>query len=144
MAGFDPNPRKLNEIVDMLKAYVPVDAKQQAPFWLESEQTISENTTILAFANGLLLLDRDGNRLKFTEPTPNLFNTWSIPCEYRPSDSPERRSYGFAFLTSLWAEDQQSIDTLQEIFGYLLTNDTSQQKIFLIIGPPPIRQRDNR
>ena len=28
------------------------------------------------------------------------------------------------------------MDTLQEIFGYLLTSNTSQQKIFLIIGPP--------
>jgi putative DNA primase/helicase len=136
MAAFDPNPRKLTEIVEMLKAYLPVDAKQQVPFWLESEQTIPENSAILAFANGLLLLDRDGNRLKFTDPTPNLFNTWSIPCKHQPLDSPVAPKLWLKFLNELWTEDQESIDTLQEIFGYLLTSDTSQQKIFLIIGPP--------
>lgn len=40
------------------------------------------------------------------------------------------------FLESIWQDDQQSRDTLQEIFGYLLTADSRQQKIFLIIGPP--------
>jgi putative DNA primase/helicase len=39
------------------------------------------------------------------------------------------------FLDALWGDDQQSIDTLQELFGYLLTNDTRQQKIFLLVGP---------
>ncbi len=41
-----------------------------------------------------------------------------------------------SFLDSVWGDDQDSKDTLQEIFGYLLTADTRQQKIFLIIGPP--------
>ncbi len=39
------------------------------------------------------------------------------------------------FLDSIWGDDATSIATLQEVFGYLLTADTRQQKIFLIIGP---------
>jgi putative DNA primase/helicase len=39
------------------------------------------------------------------------------------------------FLHQLWSDDQQSIDTLQEWMGYLLTPDTSQQKILMLIGP---------
>ncbi|WP_286781041.1 phage/plasmid primase, P4 family, partial [Enterobacter sp. 56-7] len=35
----------------------------------------------------------------------------------------------------LWPGDSESQETLQEIFGYLLTPDTSQHKIFLIVGP---------
>jgi P4 family phage/plasmid primase-like protien len=35
----------------------------------------------------------------------------------------------------VWQEDQESIDTLQEMFGYILSGDTSQQKFFNIIGP---------
>ena len=42
----------------------------------------------------------------------------------------------------LWGPNQQiglrliaSIATLQEIVGYCLTSDTSQQKAFLIVGP---------
>ncbi|WP_174263772.1 phage/plasmid primase, P4 family [Hyphomicrobium sp. CS1BSMeth3] len=39
------------------------------------------------------------------------------------------------FLGQLWGSDPQSIETLQEIFGYLISADTSQQKIPLIVGP---------
>ena len=39
------------------------------------------------------------------------------------------------FLHQLWPNDQTSIDTLQEIFGLMLTSNTSFQKIFLLIGP---------
>ena len=45
------------------------------------------------------------------------------------------------FLKSLWTDEQsgviddQSIATLQEIFGYLLAGVTRLQKIFMIIGP---------
>ena len=39
------------------------------------------------------------------------------------------------FLDDLWANDPASIETLQEIFGYCLTPDTRQQKMFLTVGP---------
>ncbi len=45
------------------------------------------------------------------------------------------RVSGFFFLKSLWPDDQQAINTLQEIFGYLITSDTKQQKIFSLVGP---------
>jgi putative DNA primase/helicase len=35
----------------------------------------------------------------------------------------------------LWPDDQEAIDTLQEVFGYCLTGDTQQQKAFLLVGP---------
>lgn len=35
----------------------------------------------------------------------------------------------------VWGDDIESIHTLQEIFGYLLTTDTTQQKMFLLKGP---------
>ena len=39
------------------------------------------------------------------------------------------------FLKQLWLEDQQAIDTLQEMFGLLLTGETRHQKAFLLVGP---------
>jgi putative DNA primase/helicase len=38
-------------------------------------------------------------------------------------------------LRDLWGEDAETIQTLQEIFGYLVSGDTRQQKLFLIVGP---------
>lgn len=40
-----------------------------------------------------------------------------------------------AFLETLWPDEPEAVTLLQEIFGYLLIPDTSQQKIFLMVGP---------
>ena len=39
------------------------------------------------------------------------------------------------FLGQLWGDDTESIDTLQEIFGLMLTAETRYQKAFLLFGP---------
>jgi putative DNA primase/helicase len=39
------------------------------------------------------------------------------------------------FLARLWPGDEASVATLQEWCGYLLTPDTRQQKIVLLVGP---------
>lgn len=39
------------------------------------------------------------------------------------------------FLEAVWPGDIEAQRALQEMFGYLLTGDTSQQKMFLIRGP---------
>lgn len=44
-------------------------------------------------------------------------------------------SHWLKFLHTLWP-DGASTAALQEIFGYLLIPDTSQQKIFMLVGPP--------
>jgi len=41
---------------------------------------------------------------------------------------------GWPFLSQLWPDDQESIQTLQEWFGYCLLPDTSQQKILFVLG----------
>jgi putative DNA primase/helicase len=40
-----------------------------------------------------------------------------------------------AFLDQIWGDDPESIGCLQEWFGYLLTPDTRQQKILMMVGP---------
>ena len=41
----------------------------------------------------------------------------------------------YEFLHQLFDGDLESLDLLQEWFGYCLTGDTSQQKMLLIVGP---------
>ncbi|HUP77747.1 MAG TPA: phage/plasmid primase, P4 family, partial [Pirellula sp.] len=65
--------------------------------------------------------------------TPAYFTTCAVDYQFdheRPSC--ER---WLQFLNDLWSKDPQSIDLLQEWFGYCLTPDTSQQKIMMLIGP---------
>lgn len=40
-----------------------------------------------------------------------------------------------SFLKSVWSDDLDSIRLLQQWFGYVLTNNTRQQKMLLMIGP---------
>ena len=66
--------------------------------------------------------------------TPELFNTSALGFAFDPA----------APTPTLWLEtlqnwfdgDNEAIDALQEWFGYVLTPDTRQHKIMLVIGPP--------
>jgi hypothetical protein len=44
-------------------------------------------------------------------------------------------SAALAFLRTLWSNQPDAIATLQETVGYVLIPDTSQQKVFLLVGP---------
>jgi putative DNA primase/helicase len=82
-----------------------------------------------ACPNGLL----DLRSRTLCPTTPRYFATTSLGVNYeRAAPSPTR---WLTFLRQLWPKDDQSIAALQEWFGYLLTPDTRQQKIMLLVGP---------
>jgi putative DNA primase/helicase len=56
-----------------------------------------------------------------------------LPFEFDARASAPRE--WLAFLKKLWPNDPETIGTLQEWFGYLLTPDTRQQKILFLLGP---------
>ena len=57
----------------------------------------------------------------------------ATPFAYDPS-APMPEGW-LKFLKEIFPDDPQSIMALQEWFGYLLSGDTTQEKILLIIGP---------
>lgn len=67
-------------------------------------------------------------------PTPRFFCSYALDYDF-DLDAPEPAEW-LAFLAQLWPSDPASIALLQEWMGYLLTPDTSQQKILTMIGPP--------
>jgi putative DNA primase/helicase len=67
-------------------------------------------------------------------PTPRFFSPTSLGYAFNPEVSEPKQ--WLKFLRSVWPDDQESIDALQEWMGYLLVPDTSQQKILMLIGPP--------
>ncbi len=67
------------------------------------------------------------------EATPRLFTLSALDFDFDPAAvKPE---IWLNFLDELWPGDPQSIATLQEWIGYLLTADTRLQKILLLVGP---------
>ena len=66
-------------------------------------------------------------------PTPRLFSPFALDYKFTPDARPPVE--WLAFLDRIWGKDAQSIATLQEWMGYLLTPDNRMQKILLMICP---------
>ena len=105
----------------------------EPPAWLANGDTLPPASEFFACGNGLLHLPSG----KLYPPTPDYFGLSASEVLYDP-DAPEPREW-MTFLADLLGDergyDQEAVDALQESFGYSLSSDTSQQKIFLIVGP---------
>lgn len=99
------------------------------PQWTMRYESDSPPEQFVACSNGLL----DIRTLDLVQPTPRLFVTTSIGAAWDPKAASP--TAWLAFLDGMWGDDKESIRALQQIFGYLLTPDTSQQKLFAIVGP---------
>ena len=125
---FQPTTHKVNNVMDALKAVANLDKAISPPAWLNQNSGLDPED-ILACKNGLLHLpDRD-----LMPATPLFWTPNALSYDFDPNalDPVE----WLRFLESIWGDDQESIDTLQETFGYLLTADTVQQKVFMVVGP---------
>lgn len=121
------SPGKINELLELLKTVALLTKKVEAPAWLNGGNQ-PPAIDMIACDNGLLY--------PFTrelQPHTPLFFNHNVLTFCFNSDATAPRWQGF--LAELWGDDTESIETLQEIFGYCLTADVSQEKIFFITGP---------
>lgn len=90
----------------------------------------------MPLANGILDLGAlaAGRSGCLLPPSPAFFTTTAAPFDFDPS-APAPVEW-LKFLSAVWPDDPESIDALQQWFGYLLTPDTRQQKILFLLGPP--------
>jgi putative DNA primase/helicase len=124
-----PNTALVNNVLDALTARAQLDTTISAPAWLDGGSSTPPEE-IIACSNGLLHLPT----LQLLPLTPSFYTHNAIDFGFDvEAPAPVR---WLKFLDELWPADVEAIATLQEIFGYCLTSDTSQQKAFLIVGPP--------
>ena len=118
--------RLIDEILDALCGLLLMPKERQAPQWIGDMGP--DPLTCIACQNGLLHVPTG-----YLMPnTPRFWNHNAV----RFAFDPEARCDAFlAFVHEIFAHDPSAIHTLQELLGYLLTRDTRQQKIFLIVGP---------
>jgi putative DNA primase/helicase len=126
--------RLIADVTQALAGVCLLPSSVEQPAWLTPSEEW-EPAEILPCSNGLLHLrsliaDKD----HLIPPTPLFFSRNCLDYDF-DFDAPPCTEW-LAFLKKLWPDDPQSIDTLQEWFGYTLTPDTSQQKIMTLIGPP--------
>jgi len=99
------------------------------PCWHPRRDGDPDPADLLAVANGLLHLPT----MRLLPPTPRFVCRNASPVAYDPGAAAPKR--WLRFLTEVFPGDAETAATLQEVMGYLLTQDTSQQKIFCLVGP---------
>jgi putative DNA primase/helicase len=125
-----PSRRKIDDLIDALKAIVLLETKSEAPTWATGASAPAP-AEIVAMANGLLHVPSR----TLSPHNPNYFTHHALPFPYEPAAGPPTR--WLRFLEELWPaeEDTTSIPALQEVMGYHLAGDTRLQKIVLMVGP---------
>jgi len=127
---FDPTKTKVDWVFDALKSVCYVDENLSLPVRLPGAEYIPA-TGMVAFKNVLLHLPTG----RPYEHTPAFFGCQVLPFDYDPDPEAPAPKQWLKFLNDLWGDDRESIETLQEWFGYCLTADTSRQKMLMVIGP---------
>ncbi len=129
--NISPNRSVVDNVIDAMKALSCIETTISIPSWLPNgPETQPPAHEIISCLNGLLHLPT----LKLYPHHPSFLSFASLTYNYSP-EAPLPNEF-LKFLDSLWSEDPETILAVQEMFGLLLTGDTSHQKIFLMIGPP--------
>lgn len=123
---FKPNRNSKAEIMSALRNIRLL--VEEPPCWLDGKGHPASE--IVSFPNGLLHVPSE----EFIPPTANFFTFSSQEFDYDPN-APEPKEW-LALLNTIWPDDLESRDCLMQFFGYLLSGDTSLQKILMLVGPP--------
>ncbi len=127
--AFSPKKSHIEDVMHALRAVCFVDLPEP-PSWIEARPGDVPASEIIAFRNGFL----HWPTRKLRRSDPRLFITSALEFDFNPrAPAPQ---HWLAFMSSLWPSDPESIECLADMFGYLLTDDTSLQKAFMMIGPP--------
>jgi P4 family phage/plasmid primase-like protien len=124
---FRPGRNKVSDLVDALKASTYLTNEVAPAAWLTDGES-APASELISMHNGLIHVPTR----TLLAHTPAFYTTWSLPFAYNPDATGPQR--WVQFLDELWPDDAESQQTLQDIFGYLLSGDTRQQKIFALIG----------
>jgi len=125
-------PGLLHSVLVALESLVLLPGDVEQPCWLSSGPWPADE--ILVAKNGLIHLPSfvEGDDYLLSH-TPRFFTPAALDYEISPGASPPVQ--WLKFLKQLWPNDDESIATLQQWFGYLLLPVTRQQKMLMIIGP---------
>ena len=121
-----PTKSNVDGVLDALRAELLIEGAE-APCWLPGCSGPDPRETV-SLENGLLHIPES----KLYPHSIGFFTLNSLPYGWEPG---ARCDEWLSFLSDVWQDDPESVETLQEMFGYLLTADTSQQKMFMIVGP---------
>ena len=125
----------ISNVIEQIRAHSILSAQIEQPKWLDDVPGSEWNTRDLLFCRDAIihlpsLFTCENCRI---DATPAMFSSAALDFDFaRECDPPKR---WLQFLAELWPDDQECIDAVQLWFGYILTPDTSQQKMLGLFGP---------
>jgi putative DNA primase/helicase len=125
---FAPTARKVHDLMDAARAETIVATATPVPSWFDNGGEVPADE-IIACENGLIHWP---SRTLFPH-TPWFYVHHAVPFGF-DANAPTPKRWQ-KFLGELWGADTDSIEVLQELFGYAISGDTRQQKMFLLVGP---------
>lgn len=124
---FDPTRTKVANVLEALEAEVHLPDRVEGPAWIDDPELPAGD--IVSVKNGLLEL----STRSLHPHSPLFYNSYCLPFSFDPEAPAPARWH--RFLAELWEDDQESINTLAEVMGYIVAGGTEQQKIFMLVGP---------
>lgn len=125
---FDPTKNKVANVLEATAAEAQLARRIRPPAWL-GDGTNPPAAEVIACSNVLLHLPTRDTLAH----APDFFTLNALDFAY-DAKAPDPAEWK-KFLASIWPDDQEAIDTLQEAFGLFLTGDTRHQKAILVVGP---------
>ncbi len=125
-----------NNVLDIIKAKCRLPQFVEPPAWIGENEMWPPNEILVA-KNTLVHLPSFIDGQPATWPlTPKFFTLSALDYNFNP-DAPAPARWLQLLHDELWPDplEGENIDALQEWTGYGLTPDTSQEKIFMLIGP---------
>jgi len=143
LIAFKPKSKDISEVYNDLKraCHVPQNT-MSPPVWLKytsKELSALDPRNMIAFQNGLL----DITTRTLYPPTPKFFTRTALAIEY-DANAPAPELW-LSFLDEVTAGKNDDGDAvarpelvtlIREMMGYLLSSDTSKQKVFHLCGQP--------
>ncbi len=126
---YPASPPTVTHIIETLRTITGLRNDITPPTWLSYWEGQPEIKNILVGRTTVT----DLSDMTSLPPQPELFAVNSLGTDYDSGATTPGR--WVSFLQTLWPTDQEAIDLLQDWFGYLLTPDTSQQKMLFVVGP---------
>jgi putative DNA primase/helicase len=132
LAPFNPTPRDIKAIYDMLAqaCHRPFDT-MSPPVFLDGGAGVYAGLNphnLISCRNGIV----DITTGKKYPPTPTFFTLTALPLDYDPS-APVPRKW-LRFLLQVMKGRKPLIRALQEMIGYIVSDDTSMQVVFFLWG----------
>ncbi len=126
---FDVKGRHISDVLEHIKSRTILSGSIKSPAWLSAMPDGFKPAECLCTMSQIIHLPTG----RIIPATQDFFNKSATDFEL-DCEAPRPEAW-LGMLADQWGDDPDSINTLQEWFGYLLTPDTSLQKGLMIVGP---------